>query len=156
MDLIVARDCLGGIGKGGELPWPRLSNDMRWFREKTIGKTVVMGKTTWESLGKRPLKDRHNIVITHHPDLVFEDNVEFMSIEGFLERDNEDTVVIGGSILYNQLIDKCEILYVTEVLGSYGCDTFFTIPEGKFCRGCSIKLDDNLFVSVYRRIQDVT
>ena len=61
---ILACDENWGIGKDGGMPWPHNSADLKWFKEKTIGSVVVMGKSTWDSLPFKPLKNRQNLIVT--------------------------------------------------------------------------------------------
>jgi dihydrofolate reductase len=105
MNAIAAITDSGGIGFKGGLPWPRNSEDLKYFRDKTMGKTVFMGKRTFESLGSKPLPGRINLVTPEKP--------------------TPDAWIIGGASVYRQWLPHCERVYLTRVSGEYECDTFF-------------------------------
>ena len=96
LSMIFACDEEGAIGKDGDLPW-RQSSDLQFFKRTTLNKTVVMGRKTWDSLG-RPLPKRRNIVMTRSG---LRDDVETMSFEEVMAlAENEEVVVIGGGEIY--------------------------------------------------------
>ena len=96
LSMIFACDEEGAIGKDGDLPW-RQSSDLQFFKRTTLNKTVVMGRKTWDSLG-RPLPKRRNIVMTRSG---LSDDVETMSFEEVVElAENEEVVIIGGGEIY--------------------------------------------------------
>ena len=102
------------LGKDNRLIW-HLPGDMRFFREKTIGKNIVMGRKTFESLPKM-LPNRHHIVITTGN--IDNSEVEvYHSIEDFLKdySYSGETYVIGGASIYNSLIDYVDVMYLTEI-----------------------------------------
>ena len=142
--LIAAVDLQRGIGKAGKLPW-RLPADLRYFHKITMGdgkNAVIMGRITWESLpaAHRPLPGRVNIVITRNSAYELPPEVhKAPSLDDALfaaERKNaEEVFVIGGSQIFEQGIEhpECEKIYLTQVLGEFGCDAFFPkIDEAKF------------------------
>ncbi|WP_444882982.1 dihydrofolate reductase [Microbulbifer sp. PSTR4-B] len=127
----VARN--GAIGRDNELPW-RLSGDLQFFKRTTMGKPVVMGRKTFESIG-RPLPGRVNIVITRNPDWQA-DGVEVAStLEAALELADKhaqeagagELMVIGGAQIYRLSMPYAARLYVTEVDAEVAGDAFF--PE---------------------------
>jgi len=142
--IIVAIDEKRGIGKNGELPW-RLTGDLKHFQERTIttsteGKknVVVMGRKTWQSIPKQfqPLHDRINVILTHNPN--FDVPEEVLKAESFnkvlemvqserLKNIIETVFVIGGQQIYEETLkhSECNKLYVTQVKGTFHCDTFF-------------------------------
>ena len=119
--MIVATSRNGVIGRGGDLPW-RQSADLKWFKAKTLGKPVVMGRKTFESIG-RPLPGRPNIVITRREDFVAEGVDVVQSItEGFsaarahAERlDVDEICLIGGAEIYQVAIAQVGRIYLTVV-----------------------------------------
>lgn len=130
--LVVARARNGVIGRDGTLPW-RLKSDMAWFKANTLGKPVIMGRKTWESLPKRPLPGRTNIVLSR--DLSFE-TIGGVVCENFSEAvqiareqaedDGVDEVcVIGGSALFEAAMPRAKRLYLTEVLADVEGDVTF-------------------------------
>ena len=95
LTLILARAANGVIGKGGGIPW-HISDDLQRFKALTMGKTIVMGRKTWDSLPKKPLPGRRNIVVTRD-DTWRADGAENMGMEKALSF--PDAVVIGGGLL---------------------------------------------------------
>ena len=134
MKWIVAADERGGIGKNGGL-LVRIPADMKYFREKTLGKTVIMGRATLESFpGGTPLPKRRTIVLSRT--LPEGDAYEVCrSIEELMEltaSDNtDDLFVIGGGQIYDQLLPYCNEALVTEIRGVCDADTRITLPRDR-------------------------
>ena len=129
MNLIVAADERWGIGKDGGL-LAHLPGDMKYFRETTRGKVVVMGRKTLESFpGGQPLKNRRNIVLTRNPEYSVKGAEVVRSPEELLKllegSPLEDVYVIGGGEVYRQLLPYCDTVYVTKIDFAYQADTFF-------------------------------
>jgi dihydrofolate reductase len=124
----VAQNC--AIGKDNQLLW-QLPEDMRYFRETTRGKTVIMGRKTWESLPAafRPLPGRRNIVVTRDRHYVADGAVLAHSLAEAVAAagDDDETFIIGGAELYQQALPMAQRLYLTEVAKTYDGDVFF--PE---------------------------
>jgi dihydrofolate reductase len=128
----VARARNGVIGLGGGLPW-RLKSDMALFRELTLGKPVIMGRKTWDSLTRKPLPRRTNIVLSRdgsfapHGALVCEDFLEAAQIarEQAEEDEVEEFCVIGGAALFELALPKARRIYLTEVDGEPAGDVTF-------------------------------
>lgn len=132
ISLIASLDEENGIGFGGKIPW-YIPEDLKWFKEKTLGHVVIMGSKTFESilekLGK-PLPGRTNIVVTRQKDFKYEGVLTAESIEDGLKlakekEENGEIFFIGGGQIYNQTVDLADRLYLTKVSGKYGADTFF-------------------------------
>lgn len=129
MKAIVAVDNNWGIGKEGGL-LVHLPGDLNYFKEKTLGKVVVMGRTTFESLpGKRPLKDRINIVLSRNPEFEPEGCIKcksmgelFKTLESY---DMEDVFIIGGADIYKQFIPYCSSHLVTKINAVFDADKYF-------------------------------
>ena len=99
------------IGKDGDLPW-HYSEDLKRFKRKTIGATIIMGRKTWESIGSRPLPERRNIVISRSPVA----NIEcYSSVEKAVEEVDDDIWIIGGGQIYNCALVYCDAVDVTWV-----------------------------------------
>ncbi len=127
LSMIAAMDRNRLIGNRNQLPW-HLPADFAHFKALTMGKPVLMGRKTFESIG-RPLPGRRNIVLTRNADLHLE-GVEILNSLSGLETHFDDSVelmVIGGSRLYRQLLPVAERLYLTEVDGEFDGDAWF--PE---------------------------
>lgn len=122
------------IGKSGTLPW-YIPEDIQHFKQLTMGKTVLMGRKTWESLPAkfRPLPNRKNVVITRQKDYPVPDSVEvFHTVDdAILAHADRDIMVIGGAEIYSQTIDRADTLFITHVDRVVDGDAFFpTIDPG--------------------------
>ncbi len=129
MNLIVAVDENWAIGKDNGL-LVSIPADMKFFRETTTGKVVVMGRKTLESFPNGlPLKKRTNIVLTGNPDYQVKDAIMVHSVPGLLRElekyHSEDVYVIGGSSVYQELLPLCDTAHVTKIRHSYEADTWF-------------------------------
>ena len=131
ISIIVAAATNNVIGSDGELPW-RLPEDLKRFKQLTIGKPVIMGRLTYESIGK-PLPDRKNIVLSARKGLNIEgcEVVDTPDAAIRLAGDAEEVMVIGGGGVYSQMLPMADRIYMTRINGTFDGDTFF--PE----------LDDN-------------
>lgn len=127
LSVIVAADLRGGIGHNGDMLW-HLRDDLRRFRTLTTGQAVVMGRKTWESLPKRPLPDRLNIVVSRSPDFRAEGALTAASLTeaiGLAAAANE-IFIIGGGEIYAQALPMATRIYLTRILSSSKrADTFF-------------------------------
>jgi dihydrofolate reductase len=129
--LVVAAARNGVIGKQGKLPW-RLSSDLKFFKAITMGKPLVMGRKTWESLPKRPLPGRDNIVITRQRSykapgatVVADPEAALSKAEMFARRAGSDEIaVIGGGEVFSVLLPRADRIYLTEVNLEVEGDTF--------------------------------
>lgn len=129
MNLIVAVDENWAIGKENKL-LVSIPQDMKFFRETTLGKVVVMGRKTLESFpGGQPLKQRENFVLTRDEDYVGKGSRVFHSLESLQEElkkyPNEEIFVIGGESIYRQFLPLCKKAYVTKIQHKFDADTFF-------------------------------
>ncbi|PLW83557.1 dihydrofolate reductase [Kineobactrum sediminis] len=129
--LMVAMAANGVIGRDGGLPW-HLSEDLRYFKRTTMGKPIIMGRKTWESIG-RPLPGRPNIVVSRSQNL----DIPGVHVEGSLGEALElaaglsaatgigEVMVIGGAQLYEAALPRADRLYVTEIHAQVEGDTLF-------------------------------
>ena len=133
ISLIAAVAENGVIGRDGQLPW-RLPADLQHFKTLTLGKPVVMGRKTWQSLG-RPLPGRRNIVISRNPQFRAEGADIFPSLEQALASLHavDEVMVIGGGEIYQAAWSRADTLYLTRVHASPEGDTRFPAlgPEWK-------------------------
>ena len=128
----VARGANGVIGRGGALPW-RLKSDLALFRQLTMFKPIIMGRRTWDSLPRKPLPGRVNIVLSRDGSfapaqaLVCEDFSEAVQIgrEQAEEDGAEEVCVIGGAALFEIALPRARRIYLTEVEASPEGDVFF-------------------------------
>lgn len=127
VSIIVAASTNNVIGNDGGLPW-RLSEDLKRFKNITMGKPMIMGRATWESIG-RALPGRQNIVITRQDAFVAEGCDVVATIEEALEEagDVEEVMIIGGGNLYEQFLPKTDRLYFTRVHTRIDGDTYFPV-----------------------------
>lgn len=140
--LIAAVEKNNGIGKDNAIPW-KLKADMQFFKQTTSGNTVIMGRRTFESLGSKPLPNRHNVVISsqltlgshYHeeagngykvfPTLLNAMNYLLPFVEG--RSHDEKVYLIGGSKIYEEGMQFASEILLTRINKSFDCDTFFPI-----------------------------
>lgn len=129
ISFIVAMDDNRVIGKDNELPW-HLPEDLKNFKRVTMGHPIVMGRKTFESIG-RALPGRENIIITRNPSFSRDDCTVFYQIEDLLsyckQKPEEEFFVIGGAEIFKQLLREVGRLYITIIHEDFQGDTFF--PE---------------------------
>lgn len=129
MNLIVAVDNNWAIGNQNKL-LVSIPADMRFFRDETMNKAVIMGRKTLETFpGGQPLKGRLNVVLTSDKNYKIKDAVVVNSIEEALEAvkeyNTEDVYVIGGDSVYKQMLPYCNVAHVTKIDFKYSADTYF-------------------------------
>lgn len=136
------------IGVDNRLPW-HLPQDLKHFKAMTLGKPVIMGRKTWDSLG-RPLPGRLNIVVTRQAGLQLEGAEVFTSLDAALERaaewaqqeEAEELMLIGGAQLYGEALERAERLYLTRVgLSPAGDAHFPEVDEAHWHLASSIEHD---------------
>lgn len=129
--MIVAMGENRGIGKDGGMPW-HLPADLKHFRRLTMGKPIIMGRRTYESIGK-PLEGRTNIIVTRDPEFTVEGATVVNSFTDGLDAalkaanggDTDEVMVIGGATLYEAFLPHAKKLYITEIRQSFKADTHF-------------------------------
>ncbi len=154
--LIVAHDQALVIGNQGALPW-KLPEDMRHFRETTMGHPILMGRGVWEELGEKPLPGRRNVVVSRRS---WSNVASFPSVDQALYylKDESVVFVIGGSALYSSMMDRIDEMIITEVDGVHEGDVHF--PEyrhgiGSVWREVSRNQGTGLSFVRYQRIPKV-
>ena len=134
ISIIVAASENGVIGRQGELPW-RLSDDLQHFKAITMGKPIIMGRKTWESIG-RPLPGRRNIVITRQRGFAADGCDVVASLDDAITaaEDAQEIVVIGGSQIYALALPLAERIYLTRVHADVEGDASFpAVDATRFC-----------------------
>lgn len=139
---ILACDGNYGIGKNSTLPWPHNSDDLKWFRNMTLGSVVIMGRNTWESPDMpKPLTRRINVVVSSRRDLEPRPHVitSWENLEKTLYNCSVkfgDVWIIGGGTLINSCLDLINEIHLNRFHEVYDCDTFLDIEqiEEKFDR----------------------
>lgn len=127
ISLIVAMASNRVIGINGQMPW-HLSADLKKFRQITTGHPILMGRKTYESIG-RALPGRRNIIISRNPDYKIDGCEVFSDIKVAIAscNDREEVFVIGGAAFYESMLPKADFLYLTEIHQAFDGDTYF--PE---------------------------
>jgi len=127
VSLIWAMDRNRLIGRANALPW-KLPADMGWFKKNTMGKPILMGRKTYESIG-RPLPGRTNIILSRQKELQIEGChvVQSLAEAKVIAAEADEIMVMGGAEIYAQLIDQADVLYITEIDASFEGDAWF--PE---------------------------
>ena len=130
ISMIVARSRNHVIGRDNQMPW-KISADLQFFKRVTMGFPVIMGRKTWESIG-RPLPGRRNIIVSRNADYQAAGGELVGSLDEALNSLSEfpRVFVIGGEQLFKQAFDKADRLYITEIdLDIEDGDTFFEVPN---------------------------
>jgi dihydrofolate reductase len=128
ISFIVAMDEAKAIGKNNQLPW-HLPEDLKFFKQITMGHPIAMGRKTFESIG-RPLPGRENIIITRNDAYKREGCTVFYSVADFIaycQQKAEEVFVIGGAEIFQETFSYAERLYITHIHHEFSGDTFF--PE---------------------------
>ncbi|MEM5516517.1 dihydrofolate reductase [Henriciella sp. AS95] len=164
LSIIVARAKNGVIGKDGDLPW-RLAADLAMFKKVTSGKPIIMGRKTWESLPKKPLPRRSNIVLTRDWSYAAEGarvyssfNAAVNASRAIAAKEGENEVfVIGGASLYEKAVPIADRLYVTDVDAEIDGDVRFPeFDESEFVeagRSSHEKDEKNEYSFVFRILE---
>ncbi|QYF80236.1 dihydrofolate reductase [Brevibacterium sp. PAMC21349] len=128
ISLIVAMDQNRVIGKNNKLPW-HLPADLQYFKKVTMGHPIVMGRKTFESIG-RVLPGRENVIVTRNQEFKAEGCVvlhDIAQIKMFADNHEEEVFVIGGAEIFKEILPFTDRLYITEIHETFEGDTFF--PE---------------------------
>ena len=125
LHLIVAHARNGVIGKEGKLPW-YLPEDLKHFKRTTLGKPVIMGRKTWESLG-RPLPGRRNIVITRQTGFTAEGAEVYSNLQDAVAavKDEPIAFILGGAQIYAEAMPQIEVAHITVLNADFEGDAFF-------------------------------
>ncbi|MRW93698.1 dihydrofolate reductase [Duganella sp. FT80W] len=124
LTIIVATDAQRGIGINNTLPW-KLPEDLAHFKRLTTGHPIIMGRKTFESIG-RPLPNRRNIVITRNAEWTHEGVEVVGSVEAAIALlDGAEGFVIGGAEIYQQSLHLADTLIITQIAHTFDCDAFF-------------------------------
>lgn len=148
IQLVMACDLAGNIGIDNTLPWPTLKRDMDWFREKTLGKVLLMGNSTFK--GMAPLKDRFTLVLTKNKTVcgekplcldnkhAYHANEDARYVSSIKRAENitkcmgvNDLIVAGGLSLYEQVLSRAGIIHLTVILREYATSTNKNVVNAK-------------------------
>lgn len=160
LTLIAAHDLNGAIGRDGDIPW-HVPEDFAFFKRETTGGAVIMGRKTWDSLPKRPLPGRMNIVVTRSgyragPEAVFCDLDQAVPLA--IEAGHDRLFCIGGAEIYRKMLDKADRLLLSTVHVTVpDADTYFPQIDPQAWRqvgGCVLRAaDPHCTLTEYRRIR---
>jgi dihydrofolate reductase len=151
MKAIVAMTRDRVIGKNNKIPW-RLAGEQKWFKEVTMGHPILMGRKTFESIG-RPLPGRRNLVVTRAGKFA---GVEVIhDLTGFdprlYEAGGKEIFVIGGAQIYKAFLDRCDTIYATIIKKEYPGDAYFPEFESEFTLSETIRTTPDFDVFRYKR-----
>ena len=143
ISLIVAHDKNRVIGYENKMPW-YLPGDLKYFKEMTMGKPIIMGRKTFESIG-RPLPGRRNIVITRNEQYKSDGIETVSSLEDalMLTKDDEEVMIIGGEQIFRLALPLANRLYITQIHSEFNGDTFFPSYEGWHLVHCQNQIMSN-------------
>lgn len=139
------------IGNRGALPW-KLRGDLPRFKKITSGHTVIMGKNTYDSIG-RPLPDRHNIVLSHEQGAISGCEVA-SSVDEALQKaaaHGTDIFVIGGASIYEQMMPLVSVLHVSHVRKDYPGDVYFPVIDWSAWQEVAVQQYDDFIAKTYAR-----
>lgn len=147
MKLIIACDPNGGIGYQNRLPWSNIQGDLPRFKRLTEGQTVIMGRNTWDSLPKKPLPGRVNIVVSSRELEAEHHNVIRSPDIQFNRPDDVAFWLIGGAKLFEAYKREIDEIHLTRVYDHYSCDTFIDLLyiEANFNRTYSEVFPDHMY-----------
>ncbi len=153
MNIIVAVDENFGIGFENDLLY-NIPLDKKFFREATIGKTVVMGRKTYESLPNgKALPNRTNIVLSKSGEITGDDVKIYRDVSSFLDsidmQNSDDIFIIGGEEIYKIFLNKCKFAYITKIKSKKTADKFFPNIDREKCW----TLDDTILKSTHNEIE---
>jgi dihydrofolate reductase len=128
--LVLAMAENGVIGKDGTIPW-RIADDMKHFKALTLGKPVVMGRKTWDSLPRKPLPGRVNIVVTHQADWAADGAVRASSFDDALTQAGNaaEVMVIGGGEIYREALSSADRIELTQIHRAFEGDARFAFDK---------------------------
>jgi len=157
---ILASTSLGGIGNRGTLPWPKHSEDLKWFKEHTTNQFVVMGRNTWDDpMMPKPLPNRVNCVVSNN---VIPGYYNVRRLHGDVEHEirsladnfpDRNIFIIGGKQLYESTNDLVRRVYLTRMKGNYWCDTRINLERYLSCfRIKSVRPGTNCTYEIWDRV----
>ena len=135
---IMAVDEKGGISRGESMPWPKNSEDLKWFKNNTLNQVVVMGSGTWaDPFMPTPLKSRKNILITSKNHSIYPGADQYLNGNDILKEiqnlektyTSQNIFIIGGSEIINKSIAIVQEFYLTRIYGNFNCEKFINLDS---------------------------
>ena len=158
---IMAVDDEGGVSKNGSMPWPKNTNDLKWFKKNTLNNVVIMGRLTWiDPFMPSPLKDRINVLITSKEKNIYPGADEYVSgnlidnIKLLSNKYNKKNIfIIGGPMILDQLFELIDEFFLTRIKGKFSCDKKIdlNIFEKKMKLIKKIEEDNTCHFEIWRR-----
>ena len=158
---IMAVDDHGGVSRSGGMPWPKNSNDLKWFKKNTLNNIVIMGKLTWiDPFMPTPLKNRINVLVTSKNKAEYPGADEYISGNlitniAILSKKYPqlDKFIIGGPKIINQLFELVEEFYLTRIYGSFDCDKKINLKkiENEMTLNKKINVDNTCHFEIWQR-----
>ena len=159
---IMAVDEKGGISKGKSMPWPKNTEDLKWFKKNTLNQVVVMGSGTWaDPFMPTPLKSRKNILITSKDNSVYPGADKYLKGNDILQEIqnletiylSQDIYIIGGSNIINKAISIVQEFYLTRIYGNFNCEKFINLSliEKKMVLKEKIECDETCHLEVWHK-----
>lgn len=141
LSMVVAMGKNRAIGLNNQMPW-HMPADLQHFKQVTLGKPIVMGRRTYESIGK-PLPNRRNLILSSQTNLNIPGCEVFSSIESVLDtlKDQPEIMIIGGANLYQQCLAKTQRLYLTFIDHDFDADAYF--PEWNLTEWTELSREDH-------------
>lgn len=144
------------IGKDNNLPWKNpYPEDLKYFREQTVGSTVIMGRNTFESIGNKPLPKRKNLVVTRSKlfDVESFQTLKEALFEAGKNQSSKDIWLIGGSSIYAEGMNYADEIHLTRIpewIDPEGA-TIFPVIQSHFTKASTIQLTENLQVDIFKK-----
>ncbi len=156
ISIIVAFDDNQLIGSKGALPW-HFKEDLKYFKQITMGHTVIMGRVTYESIIQslgHPLKGRENVVLTKQ-NLSLDGVLVIHDLDDYLSKipTHQEVFIIGGASVYQQSLKVAKRLYITHVQGQYDGDTYFPAVDWRLYKTIHKTRREPLIFALYERIE---
>ena len=158
---IMAVDDEGGVSKNGSMPWPKNTNDLKWFKKNTLNNVVIMGRLTWiDPFMPSPLKDRINVLITSKEKNIYPGADEYVSgnlidnIKLLSNKYNKKNIfIIGGPMILDQLFELIDEFFLTRIKGKFSCDKKIDLNkiEKKMKLIKKIEEDNTCHFEIWRR-----
>ncbi|MFI5172108.1 MAG: dihydrofolate reductase [Chitinophagales bacterium] len=121
------------IGLNGDMPWAKMRSDLKFFKDKTMGKWCILGRKSYNALGNKVLPGRKFIVVTRNKDFIADDSIVVHDIENAIHHPElngeEEVMILGGGEIFNIAWENTDRIYLTRIHAAFQGDTFFPVPD---------------------------